>query len=71
MILRHGFDGLDMDWEYPGGRADSLGRPEDKQNFISLLREMRERFDEHGLIITAAVSAEYSTIDQVHKQYIQ
>ena len=66
MILRHGFDGLDMDWEYPGGRADSLGRPEDKQNFISLLREMRERFDEHGLIITAAVSAGFSTIDQAY-----
>ena len=32
-------------------------------------REMRERFDEHGLIITAAVSAGYSTIDQVNKQY--
>ena len=30
---------------------------------------MRVRFDEHGLIITAAVSAGYSTIDQVHKQY--
>ena len=30
---------------------------------------MRERFDEHGLIITAAVSAGYSTIDQVNKQY--
>jgi len=66
MLLKHNFDGLDMDWEYPGGRADSPGRPEDKVNYISLLREMRAKFDEHGLLITAAVSAGFATIDQAY-----
>ena len=34
----HEFDGLDVDWEYPGGRSDSPGAPEDKANFASMLR---------------------------------
>jgi len=55
-----------MDWEYPGGRADSPGKPEDYENFIFLLREMREEFDKHGLMITSAVSAGYETIDQAY-----
>ena len=38
MVKEHDFDGLDLDWEYPGGRSDSPGAPEDKANFASLLR---------------------------------
>lgn len=51
------FDGLDIDWEYPRG-------PDDKKNFVILLQEMKEAFEEEArdtqlprLLITAAVSA--------------
>jgi chitinase len=64
LLLKHEFDGLDMDWEYPGGRSDSEGRPEDKENFASLLVEMREEFDKSNLMITAAVSAGYLNVEQ-------
>lgn len=35
-----GFDGIDVDWEFPG--------PLDKQNFTSLLIELRRQLDETG-----------------------
>ena len=46
-IERYNLDGLDIDWEYPGQRgAGNRFRPEDKQNYTAVLRELRERFDQ-------------------------
>lgn len=60
MVQTHGFDGFDLDWEYPGQRG---GRPEDRDNFSILCREFRTDFDRHGLLLTAAVAASASSVD--------
>jgi chitinase len=49
MMTRYGFDGLDIDWEFPviGGASD-FGRPEDKANLTLLLAELRAALDAQG-----------------------
>jgi chitinase len=43
---RFQLDGLDIDWEYPGQvGAGNRFRPEDKQNYTTVLKEVRQRFD--------------------------
>lgn len=45
-ITQYQLDGLDIDWEYPGAPgAGHAFRPEDKQNFTTVLSELRSRFD--------------------------
>jgi chitinase len=45
-VTRYHLDGLDVDWEYPGMSGDgNTFRPEDKQNYTLLLKELRGRFD--------------------------
>lgn len=46
-IVRYGFDGIDLDWEYPvsGGKAGNAARSADRTNFTLLLARLREKLD--------------------------
>ena len=39
----YGFDGLDVDWEYPAA-DDRGGRPEDFKKYVDLLQELHDAF---------------------------
>ncbi|XP_050554437.1 acidic mammalian chitinase-like [Spodoptera frugiperda] len=63
MIKKHGFDGLDIDWEYPNSRDTVYGR-KDVDNFSTLLKEIKAVFDQQGLLLTAAVCSVRSSATQ-------
>lgn len=60
LVQTYGFDGFDLDWEYPGQRG---GATVDIQNFATLIKEFRQVFDQHGLLLTAAVAASSDSVD--------
>jgi chitinase len=47
IIEKYDLDGVDIDWEYPtiAGEAGNVFRPEDKQNFTLMLKELRLELD--------------------------
>ncbi|OBT81990.1 hypothetical protein VE02_09311 [Pseudogymnoascus sp. 03VT05] len=55
----YGFDGVDIDWEYPAA-DDRGGVPADTVNFVSLLKDMRSAFGtSYGLSVTLPTSYWY------------
>ncbi|XP_050334459.1 probable chitinase 2 isoform X1 [Bactrocera neohumeralis] len=62
-IRKYNFDGLDLDWEYPTQRG---GRPQDRENFVQLTKELRDEFDNYGLLLTSAIGAAKNVIDQAY-----
>jgi chitinase len=72
----HQLDGLDIDWEYPGlVGAGNRFRPEDKQNYTLLLKELRKRFNQQEtklhrqlfLTIAAGASSDFLTHTEMSK----
>lgn len=55
---KYGFDGIDVDWEYPvaGGEPTNVVSPNDKENFSLLMADLRAALGPHKLL-TAAVAA--------------
>lgn len=48
-VSKHGFDGVDIDWEFPVEGGDNIThRPEDKQNYTKLLAETRKALEAQG-----------------------
>lgn len=73
-MKQYGFDGLDIDWEYPSGGGDpgNIVRPEDPENFVLLLTELRKQLDAQGqadggkhYLLTIAAGAGKSAIEGI------
>lgn len=70
LIEAFGFDGIDLDWEYPGF-ADHGGTVNDITNFTLLLQDIRTSINAYGqsiskpMLLTIAVSADPTKMDDV------
>lgn len=53
-LCHYGFDGLDIDWEYPTQRR---GIADDRENFIELLRTLKDTFAKRNKLVTVAIGA--------------
>lgn len=64
-LERFGFDGLDLDWEYPVcWQVDcKKGNPDEKEQFAEFVKEISDAFRPKGLLLSSAVSPSKTVID--------
>ncbi len=57
-VTRYGFDGVDLDWEFPGGggNAGNTESPNDAANHVLMIQEIRKLFGSKYLITIASSS---------------
>jgi chitinase len=77
-VDRNNLDGLDIDWEYPGMVGAGHGfRPEDRQNYTLLLKELRKRFKHEEkrlhrqLFLTIATGASSEFLSHTEMKKVQ
>ncbi len=83
-LRTQGFDGIDIDWEYPGAigipcaTSRTCDRPEDKRNFVAFGRELRAALDAAGaadgrryLFTIAAANDRKYLYDQASAQWMR
>ncbi len=75
LVEDYDFDGIDIDWEYPG-YAEHMGTPDDKENYSLLLHDIRQELDTLGekndrfYGLTAALPCGTSNMNNIEVQTV-
>ena len=59
IVEEYGIDGIDFDWEFPGGVG---GTPDDYNNFLKVLKSVRANLPE-GKLLTLAAGGDLAGMD--------